>query len=156
MRRLVRTTTKPGEKMSRTTLLLFLLLFLCGACVLLPTEAFSQAAAPVQAPSSANPANEGQDEQRIRIRVEEVQIPFSVFDKKGALALDLKKDDFKVYEDGVEQQIRYFSAPTNLPLRFGILIDTSSSTRPRLKFEKEAAMSLGYYVLTHNKTHQGF
>ena len=102
MRRLVRTTTTSGEEVSRTSSLLFLLLFLCGQGVLLPTKAFPQAAAPSRGESSANPANEGQDEQRIRIRVEEVQLPFSVFDKKGTLALDLKKDDFKIYEDGVE------------------------------------------------------
>jgi VWFA-related protein len=70
--------------------------------------------------------------------------------------LDLKQADFQVFEDGVEQKVQYFSAPANLPLRFGILIDTSSSARARLKFEKEAAMQLGYYVLTHNPTHQGF
>ena len=85
-----------------------------------------------------------------------MQIPFSVFDKKGSLLLNLKKEDFRIFEDGIEQKIEYFSAPTNLPLRFGILIDTSSSARARLKFEKEAAMQLGYYVLTHSRDHQGF
>ena len=94
-------------------------------------------------------------EQTIRIEVKEVQIPFSVFDNKGSLVLDLKKEDFRVLEDGVEQEVQYFSAPTNLPLRFGILIDTSSSARMRLKFEKEAAMQLGYYVLAHSPEHQG-
>ncbi|MBI3935133.1 MAG: VWA domain-containing protein [Acidobacteria bacterium] len=95
-------------------------------------------------------------EQTIRIVVKEVQIPFSVFDNKESLVLDMKKEDFRIFEDGVEQQVQYFSAPTNLPLRFGILIDTSSSARLRMKFEKEAAMQLGYYVLTHHSDHQGF
>jgi Ca-activated chloride channel family protein len=95
-------------------------------------------------------------EQIIRIEVKEVQIPFSVFDRRGNLVLDLKKEDFRVFEDGVEQKVDYFSAPTNLPLRFGILIDTSASARIRLKFEKEAAMQLGYYVLAHDNDHQGF
>jgi len=92
----------------------------------------------------------------IRVEVTEVQIPFSVFDNKGNLVLDLKKEDFRVYEDGVGQEVSYFSPATNLPLRFGLLIDTSNSARERLKFEKEAAMQLGYYVLSHNRTHQGF
>lgn len=103
-----------------------------------------------------NPKQGTQEPQTFRVEVKEVQVPFSVFDKKGNLVLDLKKEDFTVSEDGVKQEIRYFSAPANLPLRFGILIDTSSSTRPRLKFEKEAAMQLGYYVLAHSKDHQGF
>ena len=95
-------------------------------------------------------------EQTIRIEVKEVQIPFSVFDERVNLVLDLKKEDFRVFEDGIEQTVEYFNAPTNLPLRFGILIDTSSSARMRLKFEKEAAMQLGYYVLTQSTDHQGF
>jgi VWFA-related protein len=95
-------------------------------------------------------------EQTIRIEVKEVQIPFSVFDRRGNLVLDMKQEDFRVFEDGIEQEVQYFNAPTNLPLRFGILIDTSSSARMRLKFEKEAAMQLGYYVLSHSSDHQGF
>jgi VWFA-related protein len=94
--------------------------------------------------------------QTIRIQIKEVQVPFSIFDKKGKLVLNLKQDDFRVFEDGLEQKITYFNAPSNLPLRFGILIDTSASARARLKFEKEAAMQLGYYVLAHNPEHQGF
>ena len=98
----------------------------------------------------------GPDGQRIRVEVQEVQIPFTVFDKKGNLVLDLQEKDFKVYENGVEQEVTYFSPATNLPLRFGLLLDTSTSARPRLKFEKEAAMQLGYYVLTNHSDHQGF
>ena len=107
-------------------------------------------------PTAQNAAEEEPPQATIRVDVKEVQIPFSVFDKKGNLVLDLKKEDFRVFENGAEQEILYFSAPANLPLRFGILVDTSSSARQRLKFEKEAAMQLGYYVLTHNKDHQGF
>jgi len=116
-------------------------------------------AAQSQTGSSQDAAQESQEAlepQTIRVRVQEVQIPFTVFDKKGNLVLDLKKEDFTIYENGVRQEILYFSAPANLPLRFGILIDTSSSARLRLKFEKEAAMQLGYYVLRHDTDHQGF
>lgn len=116
-----------------------------------------------QANSPSGPAGTDHpkgDNEKYRIEVKEVQIPFSVFDKKGSMVLDLKQEDFQIFEDGVEQDIRYFSGPTNLPLRFGLLLDTSSSTRQRLKFEKEAAMQLGYYVLTDNpaanKDHLGF
>ena len=125
--------------------------------LLLPLAAFLTAAAlpPVARAQELEPSEEP-PEQTIRIEVKEVQIPFSVFDDKGSLVLDLKKEDFRVFEDGVEQEVQYFSAPTNLPLRFGILIDTSSSARMRLKFEKEAAMQLGYYVLAHSPEHQGF
>jgi VWFA-related protein len=110
-----------------------------------------------QAPSRASGETDQEvPQQTFRSEVKEVQIPFSVFDRRGNLQTDLKQADFQVFENGVEQQVTYFSAPTNLPLRFGILIDTSSSARIRLKFEKEAAMQLGYYVLSHSRDHQGF
>jgi len=168
MRYWLRVTTRTGssskDRLLRSAFLLGLLLCVAGQFGILPQESFAQAGAQAGAPaatqpSSQNPAGTNQNElgeQRIRIRVEEVQIPFSVFDKQGNLVLDLKKEDFTIYENGVPQEIRYFSPAVNLPLRFGILIDTSSSTRNRIKFEKEAAMQLGYYVLPHNKDHQGF
>jgi len=108
------------------------------------------------AKSSDDKTDPSKTDQTIRVEVNEVQIPFSVYDKKGDLVLDLTKEDFQIFEDGVQQEIRYFSAPSNLPLRFGLLLDTSSSTRQRLKFEKESAMQLGYYVLTNHPDHQGF
>ena len=158
IRNWVRNMTKPNgdsnPTLTRRGLLCALLQF-SAAYSVAPRDLFAQngGTAPAQA---ANPDEEQIPEQTIRVRVEEVQIPFSVFNKDGGLVLDLKKEDFQIFEDGVEQNIQYFSAPANLPLRFGILIDTSSSTRQRLQFEKEAAMQLGYYVLTHNKDHQGF
>jgi VWFA-related protein len=54
--------------------------------------------------------------------------------------LDLTKDDFKVFEDDKPQQIKFFGRETDLPLRIGILIDTSNSIRERLRFEQEAAI----------------
>lgn len=164
MRDCYRTTAKTEGNSRRGILPALLVLgwlaFGVAIVGIVPQESFSQARTPAAAQTPAqSPANPAQDEipeQRIRIRVEEVQIPFSVFDKNGSLVLNLKKEDFTIYENGVQQEIRYFSPATNLPLRFGILIDTSSSTRNRIKFEKEAAMQLGYYVLNHNKDHQGF
>ena len=120
---------------------------LLGLFVLLVATGFAWGAQTATPPSStaAPSSNEptAPDGQRIRVEVKEVQIPYTVFDGKGNLVLDIPQKDFQVFENGVEQEIRYFSAPANLPLRFGILIDTSSSTRPRLDFEKEAAMQLG-------------
>ena len=156
-------TNVDGErkrKRSHSVVLCFAVLFAAAVAGMMPQNVFSQDVArassqPVaESLSPDNPEELG--EQRIRIRVEEVQIPFSVFDRNENLILDLEQDDFTILEDGVPQEIQYFSAPANLPLRFAILIDTSSSTRQRLKFEKEAAMQLGYYVLSYNSDHQGF
>ena len=122
-----------------------------------PRPLNGQNAPPPNPATTAGPSQVPEPSQVIiKEEVKEVQVPFSVFDKSGKLVLDLKQSDFQVFEDGVEQKIQYFSPATNLPLRFGILIDTSSSARAQLKFEKEAAMQLGYYVLKHEPTHQGF
>ncbi len=76
----------------------------------------------------------------IRVRVNLVNVLFTVTDKKSRLVLDLTKDDFRVLEDHKPQTIRFFSRETDLPLRIGVLIDTSNSIRDRLHFEQEAAI----------------
>jgi Ca-activated chloride channel homolog len=76
----------------------------------------------------------------LRVRVNLVNVLFTVTDKKNRMVLDLTKDDFRVLEDSRPQSIRFFSRETNLPLRVGVLIDTSNSIRERLHFEEEAAV----------------
>jgi len=44
---------------------------------------------------------------QINTNVQLVQVPVIVFDDKGVVASDLKKDDFRLFEDGVEQSILY-------------------------------------------------
>jgi len=80
------------------------------------------------------------DQSRIQVRVELVNVLATVTDKKNQLVTDLTKDDFRVFEDGKPQTIRFFSRETDLPLRIGLLIDTSNSIRGRLHFEKDAAV----------------
>ncbi len=52
---------------------------------------------------------------------------------------DLSKDDFKIYEDGKEQQIKYFTRETDLPLTIGLLIDVSASQGNLIDIERNAA-----------------
>ncbi len=112
---------------------------------------FSAAARGQNAPSretssgarSGTPGAPGQtttDPEKIRVRVDLVNVLFTVTDKKNRLVLDLTKDDISVLEDNKQQSVRYFSRETDLPLRIGILIDTSNSVRDRLRFEQEAAI----------------
>jgi VWFA-related protein len=78
---------------------------------------------------------------RIILDVTRVNMLFTVTDKKGRFVTDLVKDDFQVVENKKPQTIAEFTAETDLPLRLGILIDTSNSIRERFKFEQEAAIS---------------
>ena len=92
-----------------------------------------------QSPATGNTSTSNEPSQ-IRVRVDLVNILFTVNDKKNRLLIDLNKDDFRVLEDSKPQEIRFFSRESNLPLRIGILVDTSNSIRDRLRFEQEAAI----------------
>lgn len=91
----------------------------------------------------------------IRIEVDLVNVVFSVTDRRSRHVHGLGPDDFLVYEDGVPQQIKFFSSETNLPLRIGLAIDMSNSVRPRFQFEQEAAIDFLHTVL-HPKRDKGF
>jgi Ca-activated chloride channel family protein len=80
-----------------------------------------------------------------------VHLVATVMDHHRNFITDLDQADFKVLEDGTPQDIRYFGRETDLPLRIGILLDTSNSIRPRLDFEKDAALDFLQHVLRRNK-----
>jgi Ca-activated chloride channel homolog len=80
-----------------------------------------------------------------------VHLVATVMDRHRDFVTDLDQADFKVLEDGAPQQIRYFGRETDLPLRIGVLLDTSNSIRPRLDFEKDAALDFLQHVLRRNK-----
>ena len=93
-----------------------------------------------EAPAPAANSQEKSDANRIRVRVDLVNILFTVTDKKNRRVLDLTRDDFQVFEDNKPQAVRYFSREIDLPLRIGLALDTSNSVRDRLRFEQEAAV----------------
>jgi len=76
----------------------------------------------------------------IRKRVDEVNVVFTVTDKRDHFVKDLTQSDFRVVDDSKPANIEFFSRETNLPLRVGLLIDASNSVRDRFKFEQEAAI----------------
>ena len=80
-----------------------------------------------------------------------VHLVATVMDRHRDFITDLDQADFKVLEDGAPQDIRYFGRGTDLPLRIGVLLDTSNSIRPRLDFEKDAALDFLQHVLRRNK-----
>jgi VWFA-related protein len=91
---------------------------------------------PEQAPSTT-----------LKVSTEVVNVYAVVEDKKKHLISDLKKEDFEVQEDGVPQQIRYFSRETDTPLTMGIMVDTSPSQGRVLGIEQEQADAFLHQVL---------
>src|SRR5256884_2799771 len=109
---------------------------------------------PQQAPPAAPPPGQQGNPQSGQTFVREVNLVdvlFTVLNRRHKLVPDLQEGDFKVFDEGKAQEIRYFSKQTDLPLRIGMLLDTSNSIRDRIKFEQEASVSFLFSVLRHNK-----
>jgi VWFA-related protein len=119
-----------------------------------PPPATQQQATPAtQAPASAAPANQSpsaQDEPitTIKIQANEVNLIFTVTDKKGRFITGLKRENFGLLDDGRPPvAVLHFYQQTNLPLRVGIMLDTSSSIRQRFQFEQDSAVEFLLQVL---------
>ncbi len=63
----------------------------------------------------------------VRVKVNLVNVSFSVRDSRGALVENLTKDDFEVLEDAVPQKIAFFSRSSDVPLTLGLIVDASGS-----------------------------
>jgi len=83
-----------------------------------------------------------------RVEVDAVNILATIHDKDTRkFVTDLTKEDFEIYEDGVRQDITNFTQQINLPLTIALCMDTSSSVRLKLAFEKETAIDFLYAVM---------
>ena len=92
---------------------------------------------------SAAPAGSGEEVSEgdvVRIDTTFVSVPVSVLDRQGRFIPGLQKNDFRLFENGVEQKIAYFD-PTEKPFTVALLLDTSASTRFHLWEIKEAAIA---------------
>jgi len=87
------------------------------------------------------------EKESIRIRVNVVNVPVTVLNKRGLPVIDLSQNDFEVFENGQRQSIRYFYRGDRPPLRIGLILDTSNTARPQLEFEKEAASEFAFNML---------
>lgn len=101
--------------------------------------------------SSQQPPIAPANEPPIRVTTGLVHLVVTVTDKHHHFVTDLNRSDFKITENGVRQDIRFFGRETNLPLRIAMLLDTSNSIRPRLQFEKGAAENFLQNVIRRGK-----
>jgi Ca-activated chloride channel family protein len=76
----------------------------------------------------------------VRVETTLVSIPVSVMDRDGKYIPNLRKEDFRIWEDGVEQQVAYF-ASTEKPFTVALMIDTSGSTKFKLRDIQDAAIA---------------
>lgn len=91
---------------------------------------------PAQEPPAQEPVAQGGV---IRSQVSLVNIFATVRGKGKSIVTTLKQEDFRVFEDGKEEKVAFFSHEVSLPITLGLLIDTSGSEHNRLMAEQEAA-----------------
>jgi VWFA-related protein len=90
--------------------------------------------------AAAQPTPEEVDENDVvRVDTTLVTVPVSAVDRQGRFVPNLKKEDFKLTENGVEQPIAYFE-PAEKPFTVALLLDTSASTHFHLDEIREAAI----------------
>ena len=119
----------------------------------------AQPSTPPAAGSNAPAGNNGQQETppadeattTIVTTVNEVDLVFTVTDKKGHFVTGLSQSSFGLLDNGAPPEaVLHFYQQTNLPLRVGIMLDTSSSIRGRFDFEQDSAISFLLQVLHPN------
>jgi len=149
--------TRVSRCLLRPTLLAALLSLTPAA----PDFRAQQPPPPAQPAAQQSPAQQGQTQPelkrpqegqpKIAVEVKTVSVLATVRDKHGKIISNLTKDDFQLEEDGRPQTINYFAHETDMPLRLGLLIDTSLSQRRVLDQERTASYSFLDHLLREDK-----
>jgi Ca-activated chloride channel homolog len=106
---------------------------------------------PGAAGAQAAPAN-GKDGYTIQSNVSLVVLHASVFNERGVFVPGLQQDDFRVYEDKVEQKLSVFKQE-DVPVSVGLVIDNSGSMRDKRPQVNAAALT---FVQTSNPQDEAF
>ena len=109
---------------------------------------------PGQQPATPNAAPDQTEDigQILHLGVNEVNLIFTVTDKRGHYIPNLKQNDFALLDDQkTPEKITSFRQQINLPLRVGIVIDASTSIRTRFQFEQQAANEFLLQILKSSK-----
>jgi VWFA-related protein len=125
------------------------LLTICGIllvtsgplCAQTPNPQHATPGVPTQQPRRQQPQD---THTRIIARTELVLVPVTVKDSRGQLVGDLERSDFRVFEDGVEQQIVLFDS-NPFPLSAVVLIDNNLATKQAEQVQKSLiSISAGF------------
>ena len=100
-------------------------------------------------PADDPPASQ-QQRGRIRVNVQLVSVLTSVLDEHNRPAIDIPRESFHIFEEGVEQKIEVFESETQQPLDLALMIDASLSAHKEISFEQEAAARFIRQILRPN------
>lgn len=104
-----------------------------------PSERLNQNKSVTAAKPIMDVTPDGEDGE-VKVDTTLVTIPVSVFDRNGLYIPNLDQDDFKIFEDGKEQQIAYFGT-SEKPFTVILLLDTSPSTEYKIDEIRSAAVA---------------
>ena len=107
-----------------------------------------------QSPAPAKVDTSGQ--QPFRIEINEVIVPVTVTDYKGRFVSDLDKDDFKIFDEGKEQKIQFFTRERSQPVVIGFLLDLSNTSKIHWKTYSEASQELVAQLLPNDPKYSGY
>lgn len=126
-----------------------LLIVIVYCSILLTSQALGQsidevhvapAGTATRVPSNADrpvPGSAGKPVKRMRVDVDLVLVPATVTDRMNRPVMDLQKQNFGIFEDDAQQQIRYFAAEDE-PLSIGLILDVSGSMSNKIDTERAA------------------
>ena len=119
----------------------------CVLCFVLAAAVSGQTPQPTATPIIDDPG---------ATKIFEVRLPVTVTEKKK-LVSGLGRNDFAIFEDGVQQEVTFFSdEKTNPPVFVGVLMDTSPSSAGKINFSKEAAKNFIFTVTRLRKDKAAF
>ncbi len=129
----------------------YLRVFSLGVCAFLASTAFSQTKGPVQPAKDA--ANiQIKPGQGIKVNVNLTLVNVTVTDPLDRLVTGLEKENFRVFEDGIEQEVLTMSGE-DVPVSIGLIFDMSGSMSDKVEKARQAAVQ---FMRTANPLDQFF
>jgi Ca-activated chloride channel family protein len=117
-----------------------ILIVLVIAGLALSQTADQKPSAPVAEP--AKPVSPQQPPSPIQVQVSEVIVPVTVTDEKGRFVSNLDAKDFRIFDEGKEQHIHFFTREQKQPVVVGFLVDMSNANRLHWKTYQDATIEL--------------
>lgn len=123
-----------------------------GALAQQNQQPVSPSTQPAPPPAPAAPPQAGQDSYKIQSQVNLVVLHVSVLNDRSVFVPGLKQENFRVFEDKVEQKLSFFRQE-DVPVSFGLVIDNSGSMKEKRPQVNAAALT---FVKTSNPEDEGF
>jgi len=113
---------------------------LCAIALIATTHRLAgQSSQAGQAPPPQQEQSVDEDRYQFRVSVDLISLNVTVTDFRNRFITDLTREDFRVFEDGVHQELDVFSQE-DLPLRMILLLDSSASMEEKMGFAQQAAV----------------